>query len=90
MTLNVYSLIGIVLLLGLVTKNSILLVEFANQRMAAGAGRDRGHARGRTDPAAPDSDDRLVNHHRHPAGGHLDWARRPGRDVRSAWPWWPA
>jgi len=36
MTLNVYSLIGIVLLLGLVTKNSILLVEFANQRMAEG------------------------------------------------------
>ncbi len=36
MTLNVYSLIGIVLLLGLVTKNSILLVEFANQRVAAG------------------------------------------------------
>lgn len=37
MTLNVYSLIGIVLLLGLVTKNSILLVEFANQRVAEGA-----------------------------------------------------
>ncbi|MCP5528276.1 MAG: efflux RND transporter permease subunit [Verrucomicrobiales bacterium] len=37
MTLNVYSLIGLVLLLGLVTKNSILLVEFANQRMARGA-----------------------------------------------------
>ena len=37
MTINVYSLIGIVLLLGLVTKNSILLVEFANQRMAQGA-----------------------------------------------------
>lgn len=37
MTLNVYSLIGIVLLLGLVTKNSILLVEFANQRIAQGA-----------------------------------------------------
>jgi multidrug efflux pump subunit AcrB len=36
MTLNVYSLIGIVLLLGLVTKNSILLVEFANQRRASG------------------------------------------------------
>lgn len=36
MTLNVYSLIGIVLLLGLVTKNSILLVEFANQRMMQG------------------------------------------------------
>ncbi len=38
MTLNVYSLIGIVLLLGLVTKNSILLVEFANQRVAQGMG----------------------------------------------------
>ena len=37
MTLNVYSLIGIVLLLGLVTKNSILLVEFANQRVSQGA-----------------------------------------------------
>ncbi len=37
MTLNVYSLIGIVLLIGLVTKNSILLVEFANQRMEQGA-----------------------------------------------------
>lgn len=36
MTLNVYSLIGIVLLLGLVTKNSILLVEFANQRVSEG------------------------------------------------------
>jgi hydrophobe/amphiphile efflux-1 (HAE1) family protein len=36
MTLNVYSLIGIVLLLGLVTKNSILLVEFANQKLAEG------------------------------------------------------
>jgi multidrug efflux pump subunit AcrB len=36
MSLNLYSLIGIVLLLGLVTKNSILLVEFANQRMAEG------------------------------------------------------
>lgn len=36
MSLNVYSLIGIVLLLGLVIKNSILLVEFANQRVAVG------------------------------------------------------
>ena len=36
MNLNLYSLIGLVLLLGLVTKNSILLVEFANQRRALG------------------------------------------------------
>ncbi len=31
MTLNLFSLIGIILLFGLVTKNSILLVDFANQ-----------------------------------------------------------
>ena len=36
MNLNLYSLIGLVLLVGLVTKNSILLVEFANQQMARG------------------------------------------------------
>src|SRR6185436_2849751 len=36
MTLNVYSSIGIVMLLGLVTKNSILLVDCANGLRAAG------------------------------------------------------
>ncbi len=35
-TLNIYSSIGIVLLVGLVTKNSILLVDFANQERARG------------------------------------------------------
>ncbi len=36
MNLNLYSQIGMVLLVGLVTKNSILLVDFANQQMAKG------------------------------------------------------
>jgi multidrug efflux pump len=36
-TLNVFSQIGIVMLFGLVTKNGILIVEFARQRQAAGA-----------------------------------------------------
>jgi multidrug efflux pump len=35
-TLNVFSQIGMILLIGLVTKNGILIVEFANQRRAAG------------------------------------------------------
>jgi multidrug efflux pump len=35
-TLNLYSQIGMVLLIGIVTKNSILLVEYANQRKAIG------------------------------------------------------
>jgi len=37
MTLNLFSLIGIILLMGLVTKNSILLVDYANQLRDAGA-----------------------------------------------------
>jgi multidrug efflux pump subunit AcrB len=36
-TLNVFSMIGLVMLMGLVTKNAILLVDFANQARAAGA-----------------------------------------------------
>jgi hydrophobe/amphiphile efflux-1 (HAE1) family protein len=36
MNINLFSQVGLVLLAGLVTKNSILLVEFANQQMAAG------------------------------------------------------
>jgi HAE1 family hydrophobic/amphiphilic exporter-1 len=35
-SLNIYSMIGLVLLIGLVAKNSILLVDLANQRRAAG------------------------------------------------------
>ncbi len=35
-TLNLFSLIGILLLFGLVTKNSILLVDYANQLRAGG------------------------------------------------------
>jgi HAE1 family hydrophobic/amphiphilic exporter-1 len=36
MTLNIFSLIGIILLFGLVTKNSILLVDYTNQLRDAG------------------------------------------------------
>jgi len=36
MNVNLFSQIGLVLLVGLVTKNSILLVEYANQRRDAG------------------------------------------------------
>ena len=35
-TLNIFSQIGMVMLIGLVTKNGILMVEFANQRKEAG------------------------------------------------------
>ncbi|HPT03282.1 MAG TPA: efflux RND transporter permease subunit [Bacteroidales bacterium] len=35
-TLNIFSEIGMIVLIGIVTKNGILIVEFANQRKAAG------------------------------------------------------
>ena len=38
-TLNIFSEIGAIMLIGLVTKNGILIVEFANQRKAAGLSR---------------------------------------------------
>src|SRR5204862_482621 len=38
MNINLFSLVGLVLLIGLVTKNSILLVEYANQQVATGLG----------------------------------------------------
>lgn len=37
-TLNIFSQIGIIMLIGLVTKNGILIVEFANQRKEQGMG----------------------------------------------------
>lgn len=38
-SLNIFSQIGIIMLIGLVTKNGILIVEFANQRKKDGLGR---------------------------------------------------
>jgi HAE1 family hydrophobic/amphiphilic exporter-1 len=40
-TLNIYSMIGLVLLIGLVAKNSILLVDLSNQRRAQGLAVDQ-------------------------------------------------
>jgi HAE1 family hydrophobic/amphiphilic exporter-1 len=39
-TLNIMSMIGLIMLMGLVTKNAILLVDFANQARASGLGRN--------------------------------------------------
>ncbi len=42
-TLNVYSQIGLVMLIGLITKNGILIVEFANQLRDTAAWRNSKH-----------------------------------------------
>ena len=40
LTLNIFSQIGMIMLIGLTTKNGILIVEFANQRKAQGLTKD--------------------------------------------------
>ena len=40
-TLNMMSMIGLIMLMGLVTKNAILLIDFTNQARAAGMPRDQ-------------------------------------------------
>ena len=56
-TLNLYSQIGMILLIGLVTKNSILLVEYTNQLKERGLDTVAAALRGGPDPAAADPDD---------------------------------
>ncbi|OWP63357.1 acriflavin resistance protein [Hymenobacter amundsenii] len=47
-TLNLFSQIGIIMLIGLVTKNGILIVEFANQKVEQGMDYHRGLIEGAT------------------------------------------
>ena len=69
-TLNMFSIIGIVMLMGLVTKNAILLVDFAirAQRRRAWTA-TRGAAAGGPGAAAPDPDDHAGDDLRHGAAG---------------------
>jgi multidrug efflux pump len=39
MSINIYSQVGLIMLIGLVTKNAILIVEYANQRRRGAGGR---------------------------------------------------
>ena len=51
------AMIGVVMLMGLVTKNAILLVDYTNQLRARGAERQGRAAQGGAGAAAPDRDD---------------------------------
>ena len=77
-TLNIYSQVGLVTLVGLVVKNGILIVEFANKLQERGfqAG---GRARGLYYPAAADPDDQWRHHCRplSPDPGHRGRGRGP-------------
>ena len=73
-TLNIFSAIGFIMLMGLVTKNAILLVDFFNQARGRGTPGPRGAARGRAHPAAAHPDDDARHGVRHDAA-----RARPGR-----------
>ncbi len=51
-TLNVYSQVGLVTLVGLVSKNGILIVEFANELQRQGYAKIEAVQARRRDPAA--------------------------------------
>jgi HAE1 family hydrophobic/amphiphilic exporter-1 len=52
-TLNIMSMIGLIMLMGLVTKNAILLVDFANQARADGLSRHQALLRAGTTRLRP-------------------------------------
>jgi multidrug efflux pump subunit AcrB len=83
-TLNIFSMIGFIMLMGLVTKNAILLVDFANRARRAGASLhdamlQAGQVRLRADPHDDGRHDR-----RHAAAGRSASAREASSRRRWA------
>lgn len=56
-TMNIFSQIGIIMLIGLVAKNGILIVEFANQRQESGLSLPEAIRSSATQRLRPDLDD---------------------------------
>ncbi len=56
-TLNIYTQVGLVTLLGLISKHGILIVQFANELQKSGHTQDAGDRRGRRGAPAAHSDD---------------------------------
>ena len=77
-SLNAYSQIGLVLLVGVMAKNGILIVEFANQLRDRGPRRARGDRAGVQHPPAARHDDHDLHGARRPAAGACPRRRRRG------------
>ena len=88
-SLNIYTEVGLVTLMGLISKHGILIVQFANQLQQRGHDQARGDRGGRRHPAAPDPDDHRRHGARRHAADHRERRRRrvalphgPGDRVR--------
>ena len=69
--LSIYSQIGMIMLIGMVTKNGILIVEFINQLRQRGGILRGGHHRRLGASAAAHPDDLADRHHRRGAADGL-------------------
>ena len=77
-SLNAYSQIGLVLLVGVMAKNGILIVEFANQLRDRGMGVREAIEQASVHPASPGHDDHDLHRARRPAAGAGVRRRRRG------------
>ena len=83
-TLNIFSMIGLLLLMGIVKKNSIILVDYANEVRARGSlDAPRGDARGGARAPAADSDDGRRDDD---GGGALGLGSAPAPRRAARWP----
>ena len=83
--LGMPAMIGVVMLMGLVTKNAILLVDLTNQYVREGLSVKDAHPQGRPGPPAadPDDDDRDDPRHDAVGDGHAAKAASSARRSRS-------
>ena len=75
-SLNIYTEVGLVTLIGLISKHGILIVEFANKLQLRGPVQARGGGEGRRHPPAPDPDDHRGDGARRAAADHRQRRRR--------------
>ena len=75
-SLNIYTEVGLVTLMGLISKHGILIVEFANNLQREGHSQARGDRIGGRHPAAADPDDDGGDGARRGAADHRERCRR--------------
>ncbi len=86
MDINIFTQIGFVVLVGLASKNAILIVEFAKAQARGGRAAVRGHAGGLPAAAAADHDDLVRLHPGRGAAGASPAAPAPKCGARWAPP----